>query len=117
MVELTRTVRFSVNDGAASLGEPAHNSFAAAPPMSGLGPHCELDVRCRGEVDPATGYCINIKDIDRAVRSAAIPAIAAACVRGLPTGRTSASSGLKGKSRPSTRATVVRSRNLELARA
>jgi 6-pyruvoyltetrahydropterin/6-carboxytetrahydropterin synthase len=82
MVELTRTVRFSVNDGAASLGEPAHNSFAAAPPMSGLGRHYELDVRCRGQVDPATGYCINIKDIDRAVRSAAIPAIAAACKRG-----------------------------------
>lgn len=81
MVELTRTVRFSVNDGASSLGEPAHNSFAAAPSMSGLGRHYELDVRCRGEVDPTTGYCINIKDIDRAVRSTAIPVITAACSR------------------------------------
>ena len=50
--------------------------------MSGLGRHYALDVRCRGEVDPSTGYCINIKDIDRAVRSRAIPAIAEACARG-----------------------------------
>jgi 6-pyruvoyltetrahydropterin/6-carboxytetrahydropterin synthase len=81
MVELTRTVRFSINDAAAPSGEPGCNSFAAVPPMSGLGRHYELVVRCRGRVDPATGYCINIKDIDRAVRSAAIPAIAAACER------------------------------------
>jgi len=82
MVELTRTVRFSVNDGAASFGEPAHNSFASFPSMLGLGRHYELDVRCRGQVDPMTGYCINIKDIDRAARSTAIPVIAAACARG-----------------------------------
>jgi 6-pyruvoyltetrahydropterin/6-carboxytetrahydropterin synthase len=82
MVELTRTVRFSVNDGTASLSGPSLNSFAADPSMTGLGRHYELELRCRGEVDPATGYCINIKDIDRAVRSKAIPIIAAACARG-----------------------------------
>lgn len=81
MVELTRTVRFSINDGATSSFEPGHNSFAAVPSMSGLGRHYELDVRCRGEVEPMTGYCINIKEIDRAVRSTAIPAISAACAR------------------------------------
>lgn len=81
MVGLTRTVRFSVNSGsaAASPGAPAHNSFAAHPPMAGMGRHYELDIRCRGDVDPRTGYFINIKDIDRAARATAIPAIADAC--------------------------------------
>lgn len=82
MHALTRTVRFSINDGASSCAERAPNSFAAIPSMTGLGRHYELDVRCRGEVDPTTGYCLNIKDIDRAARSRAIPAIAAACARG-----------------------------------
>lgn len=80
MVELTRTVRFSVNEaGGPSAAATAHNSFAAHPPMTGLGRHYELDIRCRGEVDADTGYFINIKDIDRAARATLIPAIAAAC--------------------------------------
>lgn len=80
MVELTRTVRFSVNHSPTDPARtPAHNSFAAHPSMSGIGRHFELDIRCRGEVDPNTGYFINIKDIDRAARATLIPAIAAAC--------------------------------------
>lgn len=80
MVDLTRTVRFSINGEApAAPDAPALNSFAAHPAMAGLGRHYELDIRCRGEVDPRTGYFINIKDIDRAARATAIPTIAAAC--------------------------------------
>lgn len=82
MVELTRTVRFSVNHSPTDPARtPAHNSFAAHPSMSGIGRHFELDIRCRGEVDPNTGYFINIKDIDRAARATLIPAIAAACTQ------------------------------------
>lgn len=86
MVLLTRTVRFSVNGPDASNGAhthpvPADNTFAAFPSMRGLGRHYELDIRCRGEIDPATGYFLNIKEIDRAVRASMIPAIAAASHR------------------------------------
>lgn len=95
MVELTRTVRFSINppepgrsdaEGAGGTHDPAglgraavHNSFAGHPSMRGLGRHYELDVRCRGEVDPRTGYFLNIKAIDAGVREAAAPAIGRAC--------------------------------------
>lgn len=80
MVELTRTVRFCINDPSPSpAGELSHNTFAGAPSMRGLGRYYELDVRCRGEVDPATGYFLNIKEIDRAVRATTIPAIERAC--------------------------------------
>ena len=47
--------------------------------MRGLGRHYELEVTCRGDTDETTGYFINIKDIDAAVRTAAVPLIAAAC--------------------------------------
>jgi 6-pyruvoyltetrahydropterin/6-carboxytetrahydropterin synthase len=47
--------------------------------MRGLGRHYELLVRVRGEIDPTTGYLINIKEIDHAVRAAALPLIAGAC--------------------------------------
>lgn len=90
MLALTRTVRFAINPpspGTASprseLGTDAtaadRNGFAGVPVMRGLGRHYELDVTCRGQPDPQTGYFLNIKDIDQAARTAAIPAIAAAC--------------------------------------
>lgn len=41
--------------------------------MRGLGRYYELGVRCLGEVDPTTGYFINIKHIDAAVRAAVLP--------------------------------------------
>ena len=43
--------------------------------MFRLGAYYELDVTCRGEPDPITGYLINITAIDRAVRAVAIPRI------------------------------------------
>jgi 6-pyruvoyltetrahydropterin/6-carboxytetrahydropterin synthase len=45
---------------------------------AGLGAHYELVVTCRGEVDPTHGYLINIKEIDHAVRTHAIPLIQSA---------------------------------------
>ncbi|MEX2213541.1 MAG: 6-carboxytetrahydropterin synthase [Phycisphaeraceae bacterium] len=68
MVELTRTVRFCLNADDGIAGAERSNTFAAWPAMRGLGRYYELQVRCRGEVDPVTGYFINIKAIDSAVR-------------------------------------------------
>ncbi len=41
--------------------------------MNGLGRYYELDVTCRGNPHPITGYFINIKLIDDAVRTEIIP--------------------------------------------
>jgi 6-pyruvoyltetrahydropterin/6-carboxytetrahydropterin synthase len=81
MATLTRTVRFAVNppecrDGPWQVGP---NGYAGSPSLRGLGRHYALEVRCGGDVSPTTGYLINIKDIDHAVRRAAVPLIARAC--------------------------------------
>lgn len=76
---MTRTVRFCLNDGPAAgadgppMATGRHNSYAAWPAMRGLGRYYELDVTCRGPVDPQTGYFINIKRIDEAVRDHVLP--------------------------------------------
>ncbi len=41
--------------------------------MRGLGRYYELDVTCQGEADPQTGYFLNIKTIDQAVREHVLP--------------------------------------------
>jgi 6-pyruvoyltetrahydropterin/6-carboxytetrahydropterin synthase len=43
--------------------------------MAGLGAHYELIVNCRGRVAEVPGYLINIKEIDRMVRSETVPQI------------------------------------------
>ncbi|MGB0768928.1 MAG: SDR family oxidoreductase, partial [Phycisphaeraceae bacterium] len=73
MLELSRTVRFCLSGDAADLATPRDNTFSAWPAMRGLGRYYELDVTCVGEADPQTGYFINIKEIDQAVREAALP--------------------------------------------
>lgn len=74
MIQLSRTVRFFINPPGTSA--PARsNTFAAWPPMAGISAFQELTVACTGEVSPVTGYFLNIKDIDEAVREAALPII------------------------------------------
>ncbi len=80
MLDLCRTVRFCLNDpprGGAidTQADPRDNTFAAWPAMRGLGRYYELDVTCRGEADPATGYFINIKKIDHAIHEHALPCL------------------------------------------
>lgn len=76
VIELTRTVRFATGLPSAEGGEPpAHNSHAGHPSMRGLARHDEIDVACQGEADSTTGYLINIKEIDQAVRSRLVPII------------------------------------------
>lgn len=82
MAQLTRTVRFSVPEfPPASGSETADggNGFGGRPTMAGLGRYYELDVTCAGQPDAATGYLINIKEIDLAVRGRVLPLVASAC--------------------------------------
>lgn len=72
MFRLARTVRFALNHADAP---PGTNGYAGNPPILALGAHHELDVECLGNLGPSTGYVINIKDIDRAVRAAALPVL------------------------------------------
>ncbi len=61
MVRLSRRVRFTVQPIKVGGG--------------GIGAYFELDAECEGNPDPETGYLINIKHIDQAVRARAIPII------------------------------------------
>lgn len=76
-VQLTRTVRFALaGDGSLRTDQPIHNGYAGWPAMIGLGRYFQLHVTCRGQADPATGYFINIKHIDQAVRQYSLPIVA-----------------------------------------
>lgn len=86
MLELSRTVRFCLNAPGGDTAAPRTNTFSAWPATRGLGRYYELVVRCRGEADPATGYFINIKHIDTAVRDHAIPLFQDAAQRESTTG-------------------------------
>ena len=72
MVELTRCVRFCLNACPKTIGKK-HNTFSAWPAMQGLGRYYELFVTCQGEPDTKTGYFLNIKEIDTAVREHVLP--------------------------------------------
>lgn len=79
-IRLTRTIRFCINDPIVGPADgnppPAHsitNSFAGHPTIQGFGRYYEIDVTCRGTPDPKTGYFLNIKLIDAAVRQHIIP--------------------------------------------
>ncbi len=81
--DLTRTVRFCLGpDGALADDAPVDNSYAAWPPMRGLGRYYELDITASGTVDPQTGYMVNIKRIDTAAREHVLPIVARFAQRG-----------------------------------
>jgi 6-pyruvoyltetrahydropterin/6-carboxytetrahydropterin synthase len=90
MLELSRTVRLGLSPDLADDALPRRNTFSAWPPVRGLGRYLEVHVTCRGEADPRTGYFINIKDIDTAVREHALPVLRSAVAgdaEGMPMGR------------------------------
>ncbi len=76
MVLLRRTVRFSINPDGSDAGS---NGDGGVPAPAGLARWYELEITCQGHPDPSSGYLVNIKAIDRAVRDRAIPLIRAAC--------------------------------------
>jgi 6-pyruvoyltetrahydropterin/6-carboxytetrahydropterin synthase len=81
MFRLTREVRFAINDDGGDEDEQLHrapsNSYGGYPSLIGYGRFYTLAVTLAGELDPATGYLRNIKEIDDAVRRRIIPAIRA----------------------------------------
>ncbi|MDX1565769.1 MAG: 6-carboxytetrahydropterin synthase [Phycisphaeraceae bacterium] len=88
MLEIERTVRFCLrSDGSLNAEAPIDNSFAAWPPMEELGRYYELVVVCVGQADPVTGYFLNIKTIDQAVRRDALPLVSQTVQAQTPVGR------------------------------
>ncbi len=84
MFRLTRQVRFSINtsgDGAArgdSDRGGVSNGYGGYPSLAGVGHFFALDVSVAGELNPASSYLVNIKDIDRRVREAGVEVVAGA---------------------------------------
>jgi 6-pyruvoyltetrahydropterin/6-carboxytetrahydropterin synthase len=80
MYRLSREVRFAI-DLASEQTRPVtgHNGFGGKPPVTGLGQiFYTLTVTVAGRPDPRSGYLVNIKLVDDAVRYRAIPLIKAA---------------------------------------
>lgn len=80
MHELHRSVRFFINPQRP--GDPragAGLGYAGVPSPAGLARFYELIVSCSGTPDPVIGYLVDIKAIDRAVRSVVVPMIERAC--------------------------------------
>ena len=75
MFDLGRTVRFCVSPSGSGRDLSGWNTFAASPPVTGLGAYHELHVRFAGHPDPITGYLVDISAVDQAVREHAVPVI------------------------------------------
>jgi len=75
MHKLVRQVRFSINPFLAETHE-GFNSYASRPAGDGLSIFLELSVEVTGEVEPATGFVVNVADIDKNVREFAVPVFA-----------------------------------------
>jgi len=75
MHKAARQVRFSINPFLPrdSLG---FNSFASRPAGEGLSIFFELCVEVAGEVEPATGFVVNVIDIDKNVGEYVVPIFA-----------------------------------------
>ena len=71
--ELHRTVRFALSGDTQLRQSPKDNTYAAWPPMRGLGRYMECDVTCVGQPHSSTGIFINITQIDHAVREVVLP--------------------------------------------
>lgn len=75
MFQLTREVRFALNDTQDDLTARPANGFGGFPSLRGLGRYFQLQVTLQGVLDPHTGYLCNIRQIDSEVRRRAIPLV------------------------------------------
>jgi 6-pyruvoyltetrahydropterin/6-carboxytetrahydropterin synthase len=75
MHKLLRQVRFSINPFLVEDCQ-GYNSFASKPPGEGLSIFLELSVEVTGPIDPATGFVVNVSEIDGNVRKFAVPVFA-----------------------------------------
>lgn len=76
MIELTREVRLSLEEGAEKEGRPegGANTWAGWPAARTLSPYLVVRGTFRGEPDPRTGYLVDIRRIDEALRGAVLGA-------------------------------------------
>jgi 6-pyruvoyltetrahydropterin/6-carboxytetrahydropterin synthase len=75
MHKLVRQIRFSINPFLVEKHE-GFNSYSSKPAGEGLAIFLELSVEVIGEVEPATGFVVNVADIDNNVREFAVPVFA-----------------------------------------
>jgi len=75
MHKLLRQVRFSINPFLPEKNE-GFNSYVSRPAGEGLSIFLELSVEVTGEIEPATGFVVNVTDIDKNVREFAVPVFA-----------------------------------------
>ncbi len=75
MMRLARQIRFSV-DPFLDRDALGSNSYTSKPAGAGLSLFLQLTVELAGPVNPQTGFLINVVDIDRAARDAAVPIFA-----------------------------------------
>jgi 6-pyruvoyltetrahydropterin/6-carboxytetrahydropterin synthase len=79
MFRLTREVRFAVNSSPDDqLSRPPANSYGGHPSLLGFGNYLTLQVTLAGPLDRVSGYVVNIKQIDAAVRERAVPLVSRA---------------------------------------
>jgi len=75
MHKLVRVVRFSINPFLPQ-DSVGFNSFCSKPSGEGLSIFFELAVELTGQVQPATGFVVNVVDIDRNIREQVVPIFA-----------------------------------------
>ncbi len=75
MHKLARRVRFSINPFSPK-DSRSSNSFASKPAGEGLSIFFELCVELVGEVEPTTGFVVNVTDIDRCAHEYVVPIFA-----------------------------------------
>ena len=75
MHKLVRQVRFSISPFLPEDNQ-GYNSYASRPTGEGLSIFLELSVEVTGPVSPATGFVINVSEIDGNVRKFAVPIFA-----------------------------------------
>jgi 6-pyruvoyltetrahydropterin/6-carboxytetrahydropterin synthase len=74
MFRLTREVRFAVApDEVDAAPEASANGFAGVPPLTGLGYFFCIQATVAGDLDPASNYLLNIREIDGVIRRSAVP--------------------------------------------
>lgn len=79
MFRLTREVRFAaVEDPDQPFNGHPSNSYAGFPTLRGFAPWLSLQVTVAGDLEQASGYLVNIKQIDSAARKLAMPIVARA---------------------------------------
>jgi len=76
---LSREVRFAVNpfEESTNLDGPIYNGFGGFPSLPGIGHYFRLEVCLVGELQPADGCMLNIKEIDQVVRQKGVSLVTA----------------------------------------